>query len=128
MGILKIVEEHSELTPAEARHSERFSQTGHGVRGTQAFFQAISHSEQELVADQMAHAVVDHFEAVKIQKQNREQGVLTPLCVFDEPPKPVYEKQPVGQPSQRIGYLSLGDVGLRACHSQGFSRIVEYRE
>ena len=48
--------------------------------------------------------------------------------MFDEPPKPVYEKQPVGQPSQRIGYLSLGDVGLRACHSQGFSRIVEYRE
>src|SRR5207249_11592508 len=76
----------------------------------------------------MAHAVVDHFEAVKIQKQNCEQGVLTPLCVFDEPPKPVYEKQPVSQPSQGIGYLSFGDVGLRAGHSQGFSRIVEYSE
>src|SRR6266702_11243 len=48
--------------------------------------------------------------------------------MFDESPKPVYEKQPVRQASQRIGHLSLSDVGLRAGHPQSFSRIVEYRE
>src|SRR2546421_4104079 len=48
--------------------------------------------------------------------------------MFDQSPKPVYEKQPVRQTSQRIGHLSLSDVGLGAGHPQSFSRIVEYRE
>src|ERR1700756_5279954 len=73
----------------------------------------------------MAHAVIDHFEAVKIQKQNREQGILLPLRMLDEPSKPVDEQQPVWQARKRIRYLSFRDVRLRPGHSQCSSGIVD---
>jgi hypothetical protein len=65
----------------------------------------------------MAHAVVNHFEAVKVQKQNREQRVFAAFRMFNEAPEPVDKKQPVWKARKRVGYFSLRDVRLRAGHS-----------
>ena len=65
----------------------------------------------------MTHAVINHFEAIKIQKKNREQSVLAPFRMLDKPPQAVDKKQPVWKAGKRIGHLSLCDVCLRASHS-----------
>src|SRR5438105_885309 len=76
----------------------------------------------------MAHAVVNHFEAVKIQKQNREQSLFTSPGLLNKPPEPVDKEQAVGKAGKWIGHLAFGDVRLRPCHPQGSSRLVEYRQ
>src|SRR5690348_10942500 len=44
--------------------------------------------------------------------------------MFDKAPKPVDKKQAVWKARKWVGHLSLGDVRLRAGHSQSFSGIV----
>jgi len=51
--------------------------------------------QQELIPNQVAHAVVDHLEPIKVHEENGKQMVFTALLMLDEPAYPVNKKQPV---------------------------------
>jgi len=62
--ISKPVEENRELVAAEA---------GDDVRVPNAVFQAAGRDHQKLVADSVTEAVVNVFEAIKVEEENREE-------------------------------------------------------
>ena len=70
----------------------------------------------------MAKAIIDHLEAVKVQEKHGEEMVFAAFRVFDQTSEAVNEQKPIRQARQRIGYFSLGDIGLGSRHAQCFSR------
>jgi hypothetical protein len=50
--------------------------TGNGVGRAQASLKPAADAHQELVANQVPQTVVDHFEAVQIQEQERKPVAL----------------------------------------------------
>ena len=76
-------------------------------RDPQAFLQPIGHSNQELISDHVAQAVVDHLEAVEVQKQDRKEIILMAFRMFDQSHQPIKKQQPIRQARQRIGDFLL---------------------
>ena len=72
------------------------TQTRHSVAGTQADFQTSGDSDQQLISDHMAQAVVDNLEAVKVEEQDGEHLVRRALRARDGKLEVVYEERAIG--------------------------------
>ena len=57
---------------------------------------------EEIVAHRMSQAVVDHLEAIEVQKQHREMPVFNSAVAVDRNLDAIADRRAVGQPSQRI--------------------------
>ena len=81
-------------------------------------------ADEELVAREVAEAVVDELEAVEVEEEDGEVVVVVAATPGHGLPQPVEEEGAVGQPGEGIvervvedlllGALALGDVGLGA--------------
>jgi len=45
--------------------------------------QTVGHTNQQLIPNQVSHAVINHLEPIKIHKENREQLIIVTLRTFD---------------------------------------------
>ena len=84
--------EHDELVAAEARDR---------VLGPQRGGDAVGGAAQHLVAARVAEAVVDRLEAVEVEEQHGQRGVLA-LQPADRVVEAVEEQHAVGQAGQRV--------------------------
>jgi len=94
-------------------------------------------AKQELVADGVAEAVVDVFETVEVEEEDREMRRRTPLHVCQGAGQAIDEEHPVRKPRQPVvegvmlelvlGPLSRRDVGLRAGHAVRLTALVSHR-
>ena len=76
---------------------------------------------QELVADRMPEAVVDHLEAVEVEEEHREEAASAALGARAGALEAVEEEGAVRQAGERIVDLAVGDVGLRAGEAAGLA-------
>jgi len=60
------VQEDHELVATESRR---------GIAGTQRLFQPLRHLHQQAITDIVSEGIVDHFETVEVQKQNRDHAL-----------------------------------------------------
>ncbi|MNI31681.1 hypothetical protein D3C73_855690 [compost metagenome] len=96
------------------------TQPGQGNARAEHRLQAFGHSLEQFVADGVAQAVVDHFEVIQIDQQQRT-AALVDLCRRQGLLGAVGEQQAIGQVGQRIvvrevlefvlRVLDLADVG-----------------
>ena len=97
VGLLLVaepVQQNRELVAAQPR--ER-------VALPQARLEAPRHRDEQLVADQVAEAVVDDLEAIEVEIEHREPVAAAPLLeLLEPPPEPLHEHRAVAQPGQRI--------------------------
>ena len=88
------VQQDGELVAAQPRQH---------VALAQAPFEAARDGDQQLVADQVAEAVVDHLEPVEIEVQHGEPiAVAALLEVVQPPPESFHEQRTVPQARQRV--------------------------
>ena len=79
------------------------AQPGQRVALPQAAFEAAGDRDQQLVADEVAEAVVDHLEPIEIEIQDGEPVAVAPLLELVEAPAQAFDEQrAVAQASQRI--------------------------
>ena len=114
--VVQAVEQDGELVAAEPRD---------GVAGTQAGLEAARGLDQQLVADQVAEAVVDDLEAIEIEIEDRERVAdAAQPELFEPAAEALDEHRAVVEAGQRIeeadaaqpllGDRLLGRVGQRA--------------
>ena len=90
------------------------AQPGERVALPQARLEPARHRDQQLVADQVAEAVVDDLEAIEIEIEHREPAAAAPLLELVEPaPEPLDEHRAVAQPGQRIEEADAAQPLLR---------------
>ena len=97
-----LLEQDPELVGAEA---------GHGVRRAHGLLEARRGGREQLVADVMAHRVVDELEAIEVEEQDRGLDVA-PAQALDRLAEPVHEQHAVGQIGQRVVQRAVADVVL----------------
>ena len=105
------------------------AQSGHGVRRSHAALEPAGDRHQELVAQRVSEAVVDHLEAVHVQHQDSEAGLGVATTSRHHLAQPVHEQRPVGQPGEGVPEggpqqpllheLALAHVDDRAGHPGG---------
>src|SRR5439155_18451742 len=99
------VQQNGEFVAAQAR--ER-------VALAQARLEAPRHRCEQLVADEMAEAVVDHLEAIEIEIERRERITdPLPLHVREAPAETLDEVRPVVETGERIAELHRAQLPLR---------------
>ena len=64
----------------------------------------------------MTEAVIDHLEAIEIEKQHGKERVFTALTVLDGPSQAINEEQTVGQSGQWVGQCLAPEAGDGALH------------
>jgi hypothetical protein len=90
--VLHVLEQDRKLVAAEPRDR---------VLGAQTGGESLAHPDQELVADAMAHAVVDDLEPVEVEEEHREL-LPPPLGPGERVLQAVHEQGPVGQTGERV--------------------------
>src|SRR5262249_7274148 len=78
--LFDLIEQNGKFVASHARQGER--RTGyarHSIGLSQASLEALGDANQQLIAREMSHRVVDHLEAVQIEKENREHPLWMPL-------------------------------------------------
>ncbi len=123
------LEQEAELVAPQPRH---------GVDDAHRRAQAVGERHQQLVADAVAEAVVDHLEAVEVEEEHREAGARAAPAALQRHLQAVDEEGAVGQAGQRVvqgvvqqlalGLLAVADVGLRAGHAVGAAPLVAHRQ
>ncbi len=123
-----VLEEEGELVSAQPRH---------GVAGPDASEQPLAHRHEQPVAHRMAQALVDVLEAVHVEEEDGEAQVRLALQERHRLPQPVHEQRAVRQPGESVvkrvveelllGFLALGDVGLRSGHPRRLALRVAHR-
>ena len=116
-GADQMREQQRELVAAEA---------GHGVAVADARLHARRDGLQQLIADVVAERVVDDFEAIEVEEEDRQPAVIA-LRVRQRDGQAVLEQQAVRQAGQRVvirevldllfGVRPLGDVADDADHA-----------
>src|SRR5712664_928067 len=92
-GVGHVLEQDGELVAAEPRHR---------IAGAQRGLEPAAHLDEELVSEHVAEAVVDHLEAVDVQHQHREAGLVPPLLQREAVLEAVEEERAVGQAGEGI--------------------------
>ena len=91
--VLHTVQENDELITPEARD---------GIVGSDNLAQPPCDGHQQLVAQRVTQAVVDHLEAIEVQEEHREDVITAPVHAGQSVAQPVDEERPVGQSGQRV--------------------------
>ena len=73
-----------------------------GAASAHARLEPARYGNEQFVADQMAEAVVDHFEAIEIEKQDREAPGVALLEMLQSSPDRLQEHGAVREAGQRI--------------------------
>ena len=119
---LSRAQKNGELVAAQAR--ER-------IRRTQARLEPPRHGDEQLVADEMAEAVVHHLEAIEVEIQHREPIAAAPPLLerLELMPELLDEHAAVAQPGERVAepgaaelllfLRTLSRIGQRSGHAGG---------
>ncbi len=87
----------------------------------QAPFEAARDGDQQLVADQVTEAVVDHLEPVEIEVEHGEPIAVAPLLEVVEPPAQSFDEQrAIAQAGQRVQEPDAAQPLLR---ERAFGRV-----
>ncbi|MNL02295.1 hypothetical protein D3C87_1227960 [compost metagenome] len=110
-GLLQARQQNDEFVTPQARH---------GVDVTQLLLEAHGNALEQQVADRVAEAVVDVFEAVKVEEQHGALATVF-LLVVERRQQTAFEQRAVRQAGQRVvvclvvefglGVLEAGNVG-----------------
>ncbi len=87
-----VLDQHHELVAAQTRGC---------VFGPQTGAQSLSDFDQQLIAGFVAQAIVDVFEMIEIEKQNRAR-TFAALCAGDGAAQSLHQQRAVGQLGQRV--------------------------
>src|SRR5688572_7337898 len=93
MGTADVLQEHEEFVATES---------GHEVGRFERPSQTLRDLAQKNVAGRMAEAFVHQLEAVDVEGENRELVNAIDTVQRDGVIETIVERQPVGQPGQRI--------------------------
>ena len=108
------------------------AEPGDGVARAQRRDERPAICDQQLVAGQVAEAVVDDLEAVEVEEEDGGQPLRLAARALDRLPQPVHEQRAVGQAGERVvegvveelllGLLAVGDV-VGVEHDAGDRRL-----
>src|SRR2546425_10879645 len=90
---MDIVQENRELISPE---------TSDRVSGTQVLLQPLSYGDEKFIPNQVSEAVVDDFEAIDVQEENRVEIISRAFCASDCKLQTVAEQGSVGKTCQLI--------------------------
>src|SRR5205085_11215203 len=116
--VLKVIQKNRKLVAAKPRDR---------VVRAQTTFELARNRDEQLVADRVAETVVDHLEAVEVEKENGEVVFGMALGLFDGEAQMICEEQAIGQARQRIcervlaqtllSLFALSDVARNTLHA-----------
>ena len=75
---------------------------GWGVAWPQAIAQSAANGAEQLVADHMAEAIIDHLESIQIEKQDMDATMIVLFGGANRLVKPIEKERAIGQPGQAV--------------------------
>src|SRR4030095_5530928 len=78
------------------------AEPGDGISWTDVRSEFIGNCNQKLIANHMAQTIIDCFESIEIQEQDRKRSLLLPLKPLHRLLQLVHKKHPIRQASQGI--------------------------